>query len=168
MQLIFQDHALPLGKLKWRGQRVDPNAIRKTMLFTVEGECDDICAVGQTMAAHELCGKLRPYLKRHHMQAGVARGILRKALGKPDLSDPEERHPVERLSTSSMCTTSAKRLLNQHLMLRLNSGRVSEKAARRKNGIKSCPLLTDRCRHAVLGAAASATGGQLKSDYVVH
>jgi choline dehydrogenase-like flavoprotein len=26
---------------------------------------------GQTMAAHELCGKLRPYLKRHHMQVGV-------------------------------------------------------------------------------------------------
>jgi poly(3-hydroxybutyrate) depolymerase len=71
VQLIFQDHALPLGRLEWRGQRVDPNAIRKTMLFTVEGERDDICAVGQTMAAHELCGKLRPYLKRHHMQAGV-------------------------------------------------------------------------------------------------
>jgi polyhydroxyalkanoate depolymerase len=71
VQLIFQDHALPLGRLEWHGQRVDPNAIRKTMLFTVEGERDDICAVGQTMAAHELCGKLRPYLKRHHMQAGV-------------------------------------------------------------------------------------------------
>jgi poly(3-hydroxybutyrate) depolymerase len=71
VQLIFQDHALPLGRLKWRGQRVDPNAIRKTMLFTVEGERDDICAVGQTMAAHDLCSKLRPYLKRHHMQAGV-------------------------------------------------------------------------------------------------
>ena len=71
VQLIFQDHALPLGRLEWRGQRVDPNAIRKTMLFTVEGERDDICAVGQTVAAHELCGKLRPYLKRHHLQAGV-------------------------------------------------------------------------------------------------
>src|SRR5689334_12164405 len=71
VRLIFQDHALPLGRLEWHGQRVDPNAIRKTMLFTVEGERDDICAVGQTVAAHELCGKLRPYLRRHHMQAGV-------------------------------------------------------------------------------------------------
>ena len=51
--------------------RVDPSAIRRTMLFTVEGERDDICAVGQTVAAHDLCSKLRPYLKRHHMQAGV-------------------------------------------------------------------------------------------------
>ena len=71
VQLIFQDHALPLGKLEWHGQRVDPSAIRKTMLLTVEGERDDICAVGQTVAAHDLCSKLRPYLKRHHMQAGV-------------------------------------------------------------------------------------------------
>jgi poly(3-hydroxybutyrate) depolymerase len=71
VQLIFQEHALPLGKLEWRGQRVDPAAIRKTMLFTVEGERDDICSVGQTVAAHDLCSKLRPYLKRHHMQAGV-------------------------------------------------------------------------------------------------
>jgi poly(3-hydroxybutyrate) depolymerase len=71
VRLIFQEHALPLGKLEWHGQRVDPSAIRKTMLLTVEGERDDICAVGQTVAAHDLCSKLRPYLKRHHMQAGV-------------------------------------------------------------------------------------------------
>ena len=71
VRLIFQEHALPLGKLEWHGERVDPSAIRKTMLLTVEGERDDICAVGQTVAAHDLCSKLRPYLKRHHMQAGV-------------------------------------------------------------------------------------------------
>jgi poly(3-hydroxybutyrate) depolymerase len=71
VQLVFQDHALPLGTLKYAGQRVEPKAIRRTMLLTVEGERDDICAVGQTVAAHDLCKKLRPYLKRHHMQAGV-------------------------------------------------------------------------------------------------
>ncbi len=49
----------------------EPKAIRRTMLFTVEGEKDDICAVGQTLAAHDLCTSLRPYRKRHHMQAGV-------------------------------------------------------------------------------------------------
>ncbi|HUZ34237.1 MAG TPA: polyhydroxyalkanoate depolymerase [Xanthobacteraceae bacterium] len=68
---IFKEYALPLGKLKWRGETVDPTAIRRTMLLTVEGERDDICAVGQTVAAHDLCSKLRPYMKRHHMQAGV-------------------------------------------------------------------------------------------------
>jgi poly(3-hydroxybutyrate) depolymerase len=68
---IFQEYTLPLGKLKWRGTIVEPRAIRRTMLLTVEGERDDICAVGQTVAARDLCSKLRPYLKRHHMQAGV-------------------------------------------------------------------------------------------------
>jgi polyhydroxyalkanoate depolymerase len=71
VQLIFQEHALAAGKLTWRGERVEPRAIKRTMLLTVEGERDDICAVGQTAAAHQLCSGLRPYLKRHHMQAGV-------------------------------------------------------------------------------------------------
>jgi polyhydroxyalkanoate depolymerase len=68
---IFQEHALPLGRLEWRGGRVEPAAIRRTAVLTVEGEKDDICSLGQTLAAHELCRGLRPYRKRHHMQAGV-------------------------------------------------------------------------------------------------
>jgi polyhydroxyalkanoate depolymerase len=71
VRLVFQEHALPRGAIEWRGRKVDPRAIRRTMLLTVEGERDDICAVGQTAAAHDLCSSLRPYLKRHHMQAGV-------------------------------------------------------------------------------------------------
>jgi poly(3-hydroxybutyrate) depolymerase len=71
VRLVFQEHALPLGELQWRGGPVEPRAIRRTMLLTVEGERDDICAVGQTLAAHDLCAGLRPYLKRHHMEAGV-------------------------------------------------------------------------------------------------
>jgi len=71
VRLVFQDYALPTGKLEWQGGRVEPRAIKRTMLLTVEGERDDICAVGQTAAAHDLCSGLRPYLKRHHMQAGV-------------------------------------------------------------------------------------------------
>jgi poly(3-hydroxybutyrate) depolymerase len=71
VRLVFQEHALPLGRLTWHGRKVEPKAIRRTMLLTVEGERDDICAVGQTLAAHDLCSGLRPYLKRHHMQAGV-------------------------------------------------------------------------------------------------
>ena len=48
-----------------------PGAIRNTALLTVEGGRDDICALGQTAAAHELCRSLRPHLKRHHLQANV-------------------------------------------------------------------------------------------------
>jgi polyhydroxyalkanoate depolymerase len=71
VRLVFQEHALPLGALTYENRRVEPRAIKRTMLFTVEGEKDDICAVGQTLAAHDLCTSLRPYRKRHHMQAGV-------------------------------------------------------------------------------------------------
>jgi polyhydroxyalkanoate depolymerase len=71
VRLVFQEFALARGVIDFRGRRVDPRAIRRTMLFTVEGERDDICAVGQTAAAHDLCTSLRPYMKRHHMQPGV-------------------------------------------------------------------------------------------------
>ena len=71
VQRVFQEHHLARGLLECHGRRVDPRAIKRTALLTVEGEKDDICAVGQTVAAHDLCGSLRPYLKRHHLQAGV-------------------------------------------------------------------------------------------------
>jgi poly(3-hydroxybutyrate) depolymerase len=68
---VFQESRLPKGELTFRGQPVDLKAIRKTAMLTVEGERDDICALGQTAAAHDLCTSLRPHMKRHHMQAGV-------------------------------------------------------------------------------------------------
>jgi poly(3-hydroxybutyrate) depolymerase len=71
VQRVFQEHLLAKGELDWRGRRVNPRAIRRTALFTVEGERDDICAIGQTVAAHDLCSSLRPYRKKHYMQAGV-------------------------------------------------------------------------------------------------
>ena len=68
---VFQKAALPQGKLTFRGEPVDLRTIRKTFLLTVEGERDDICAVGQTLAAQDLCSGLKPYMKSHHMQPGV-------------------------------------------------------------------------------------------------
>jgi poly(3-hydroxybutyrate) depolymerase len=71
VKLVFQDYALARGELRCRERRVDPRAIRRTALFTVEGERDDICAIGQTVAAHDLCSGLAPYRKTHHVQLGV-------------------------------------------------------------------------------------------------
>jgi poly(3-hydroxybutyrate) depolymerase len=68
---VFQEYALPLGRMTWRGRRIDLGAIRRTPLLTVEGEKDDVCAVGQTLAAHDLCVNLRPYLKKHYVQTNV-------------------------------------------------------------------------------------------------
>jgi polyhydroxyalkanoate depolymerase len=71
VQWIFQEARLAKGELDYRGERVEPRAIRRTALLTVEGERDDICSLGQTSAAHDLCKGIKPYLRRHHMQAGV-------------------------------------------------------------------------------------------------
>ena len=68
---VFQDHLLPQNKLTYRGRPVKPSSIRRMGLMTVEGDQDDICAIGQTLAAQDLCSGLRPYRKRHHMQPGV-------------------------------------------------------------------------------------------------
>ncbi len=71
VEKVFQTQDLARGVLQIHGRTVDPSAIRKTMLLTVEGERDDICSIGQTMAAHDLCSGLSPMLKHHHLQAGV-------------------------------------------------------------------------------------------------
>src|SRR5216683_2711515 len=68
---VFHEHLLPLGKLTYRGRPVSPAAIKRMGLMTVEGEKDDICSIGQTLAAQDLCTGVRAYRKVHHMQAGV-------------------------------------------------------------------------------------------------
>ncbi len=71
VQRIFQEDHLPLGKLTFNGAPVSPAAIRRTALLTVEGERDDICAVGQTVAALDLCSGVRVDMKSNHLQSGV-------------------------------------------------------------------------------------------------
>ncbi|MBK8072295.1 MAG: polyhydroxyalkanoate depolymerase [Ramlibacter sp.] len=71
VEKVFQTYDLAVGKLAYRGRLVNPGAIRRTALLTVEGERDDICSVGQTVAAQDLCTGIRPYLKTHHIQVGV-------------------------------------------------------------------------------------------------
>lgn len=71
VERIFQTQDLPRGELKFRGRPVRPEAITRTFVLTVEGERDDICGLGQTSAALDLCSNLRPLLKRHHVQTGV-------------------------------------------------------------------------------------------------
>src|SRR5438132_9644503 len=68
---VFQEHLLPLGKLMHRGKPVNPASIKRMGLMTVEGEKDDICSIGQTLAAQDLCIGGSARRKVHHMQAGV-------------------------------------------------------------------------------------------------
>lgn len=69
---VFQDYALPKGELIWwDGEKVEPAAISRTALFTVEGAKDDICGIGQTRAAHDLCVNLPEHMRQHYEQPGV-------------------------------------------------------------------------------------------------
>lgn len=77
VETVFQKHALPKGEMTWkdplsgRVHRVDPSAIRKTALLTIEGELDDISAHGQTTAAHVIATNLPAEKQFHHFQENV-------------------------------------------------------------------------------------------------
>ena len=71
VEKVFQTYDLARGVLSYRGRLVRPQAIWRTSLMTVEGERDDICSIGQTVAAHDLCSGIRAYRKTHHVQTGV-------------------------------------------------------------------------------------------------
>jgi poly(3-hydroxybutyrate) depolymerase len=68
---VFQDHLLPRGLMVSRDRPIEPAAMTRTALLTVEGERDDISGIGQTRAAHALCTGLADSMKQHHEQAGV-------------------------------------------------------------------------------------------------
>jgi poly(3-hydroxybutyrate) depolymerase len=68
---VFMKHSLPKGELMHRGERVDPTAIRKVALLTVEGENDDISGVGQTEAAQTICTNIPASMRSHYLQPDV-------------------------------------------------------------------------------------------------
>ncbi len=71
VETVFIEHALPKGTMLHRGRAVDPSSVKRTALFTVEGENDDISGVGQTKAAHDLCSNIPPEKREHYMQPDV-------------------------------------------------------------------------------------------------
>jgi poly(3-hydroxybutyrate) depolymerase len=68
---VFQEYALARGAMTHRGVRVDPSAITKTALLTIEGENDDISGIGQTQAAHDLCTNVPGRMRSDYIQPGV-------------------------------------------------------------------------------------------------
>jgi poly(3-hydroxybutyrate) depolymerase len=71
VKTVFQDFALPKGRMFVRGELVRPQAIRKTALLSVEGELDDISGNGQTEAAHALCLNIPRERRSHFLAPGV-------------------------------------------------------------------------------------------------
>ncbi len=71
IERVFQRRELAEGRATWRGQTVDPTQVTDVALQTIEGGNDDICAPGQTEAAHAILSSLPSHLRDHHVEPGV-------------------------------------------------------------------------------------------------
>jgi poly(3-hydroxybutyrate) depolymerase len=71
LKTVFQDYALPKGRMFVREELVRPQTIRDTALLTIEGELDDISGNGQTEAAHALCLNIPRERRSHFVAPGV-------------------------------------------------------------------------------------------------
>jgi poly(3-hydroxybutyrate) depolymerase len=71
VKTVFQEYALPRGRMFVREELVRPQAIRSPALLTIEGELDDISGNGQTEAAHALCLNIPRERRSHFVAPGV-------------------------------------------------------------------------------------------------
>jgi poly(3-hydroxybutyrate) depolymerase len=71
VKAVFQDFALPKGRMFIRDRQVRPQAIRDTALLSIEGELDDISGNGQTEAAHLLCFNIPADRREHYVAPGA-------------------------------------------------------------------------------------------------
>ena len=76
IRTVFQDFSLVNGTWDVRSpegkvERVKPQDIASTALFTIEGELDDISGSGQTRAAHELCSQIPEHMRLHYDVIGA-------------------------------------------------------------------------------------------------
>ncbi|MEO7938526.1 MAG: polyhydroxyalkanoate depolymerase, partial [Burkholderiaceae bacterium] len=76
IKVVFQDFSLvngtwdirsPNGKL----ERVRPQDIKSTALFSIEGELDDISGAGQTRAVHNICSGVTESMQKHYEVKGA-------------------------------------------------------------------------------------------------
>ncbi|NRB10631.1 MAG: polyhydroxyalkanoate depolymerase, partial [Rickettsiaceae bacterium] len=68
---VFHDFSLAKGKFVSRSRKVNLEAIKKPALLGIEGERDDIAAIGQTKAALKLCKNIPNSKKQYYLQKGV-------------------------------------------------------------------------------------------------
>ena len=92
VETVFIRHALPKGEMIHRNEKVDPSAIHRIALLTVEGENDDISGLGQTKAAHDITPGIPANMKAHYMQPkvghyGVFNGSRFRAEIAPRIAD---------------------------------------------------------------------------------
>ena len=109
--------------MRHRGELVDPAAIRRVALLTVEGENDDISGVGQTKAAHDLCVNIPEDMRHHYMQPavghyGVFNGSRFRSEIAPRILDFMRSNPAGGLKTTAKAPTGVSRKKVQKRQIR--------------------------------------------------
>ncbi|MBF7731379.1 polyhydroxyalkanoate depolymerase [Pseudomonas sp. N040] len=87
LERVFFDQQLAKGTLQYKGRTVNCAAIRDIALLTLEGEDDDMVAIGVTGAAQGLCSSLPERLREHHVQSGVGHyGVFNGSIFKAQIA----------------------------------------------------------------------------------
>lgn len=71
IERVFKNNELARNAITHHGKPVDFLEIDNTALLTVEGAIDDICGIGQTEAAQDICKNIPKKMRRHHLQEGA-------------------------------------------------------------------------------------------------
>jgi poly(3-hydroxybutyrate) depolymerase len=76
IKVVFQDYSLVKGTWDVKGvngkvERVRPEDIKTTAMFSVEGELDDISGSGQTQAVHDICTGVPRNMQKHFEAKGA-------------------------------------------------------------------------------------------------
>ncbi len=71
IQEVFKDFAIAKDELVSEDRAIHLKNITKCALLGIEGENDDIAAIGQTKAALDLCSGTPDRMKQYHLQDGV-------------------------------------------------------------------------------------------------
>jgi len=116
---VFQDFSLVNGTWDVKGvdsriERVKPQDIKTTALFSVEGELDDISGSGQTEAVHAICGGVPKRLQKH-LEAkgaghyGIFSGRRWREVVYPEVKSFILAHHQETAAATASAATAKKR-----------------------------------------------------------
>lgn len=101
LEKVFIDQHLARGILTYNGELVDLSVITDTPLHTIEGEKDDICSLGQTKAAQDLCVNIPEDLRKNDVFEGVGHygtfsgSTFRKNIS-PSITDFINKHDLKK------------------------------------------------------------------------
>ena len=135
IERVFVEQHLPRGIMMHRDRRVDPKAIRRVALLTVEGEKDDITGGGQTLAAHGLATSIPEDMRYHHLQSavghyGVFNGSRFRADIAPRVMDFMRTHAYRKAKAAQPTPTAKPSLLK---MIRGGKSQVAAVQAPKKD-----------------------------------